>query len=349
VDHPTRQVIDIIPTRDRGRVAEFLGRLENLSLVTRDGSPSYKSAVSDRSAAVVQVSDRFHFFAALTEAVCLDLRGIIPPKICFLGGSPVEMRDLTGTLRQRSGYDRRKKLAELISSRYAETGNMSAVAREFGLCAATVKKYLASGAPSGAGGGSGRLDRFREAIRSGLAAGETGAAIWRRIKSQGYSGSLSSVESYRSNLLRNRRLLFVDSVDRGRFLGLLFDRGITDLFDEGEARLVKRYIKDECCSPIRRALELFTRLRIFFHKRDAEQFGAICEKLLKEERLGRTHRIIEGIKRDGEAVANSFKCGYTNGLVEGKVCKIKQIKRTMYGRCSFFLLRQKLLLQNHIN
>ncbi|MBO6231467.1 MAG: transposase, partial [Ruminiclostridium sp.] len=35
---------------------------------------------------------------------------------------------------------------------------------------------------------------------------------------------------------------------------------------------------------------------------------------------------------------------YNNGIAEGTVNKIKVIKRTMYGRCSFELLRAKVLL-----
>ncbi len=55
---------------------------------------------------------------------------------------------------------------------------------------------------------------------------------------------------------------------------------------------------------------------------------------------------ISGIKRDLEAVKNSIKYGLSNGLAEGTVNKIKVIKRIMYGRCSFEMLRKKVLLQN---
>lgn len=37
---------------------------------------------------------------------------------------------------------------------------------------------------------------------------------------------------------------------------------------------------------------------------------------------------------------------YSNGLAEGIVNKIKVIKRIMYGRCSFEMLRSKVLLFN---
>ena len=52
---------------------------------------------------------------------------------------------------------------------------------------------------------------------------------------------------------------------------------------------------------------------------------------------------IGGITRDMEAVKNAVKYDYNNGLAEGSVNKLKVIKRIMYGRGSFSLLRKKLL------
>jgi len=55
---------------------------------------------------------------------------------------------------------------------------------------------------------------------------------------------------------------------------------------------------------------------------------------------------INGINRDIEAVENAIKYKYSNGLAEGTVNKIKVIKRIMYGRCGFNLLKRKVLFDN---
>ena len=44
-----------------------------------------------------------------------------------------------------------------------------------------------------------------------------------------------------------------------------------------------------------------------------------------------------------DAVKNAIIYDYNNGLAEGSVNKLKVIKRIMYGRCSFALLRSKIL------
>ena len=52
---------------------------------------------------------------------------------------------------------------------------------------------------------------------------------------------------------------------------------------------------------------------------------------------------ITGLKNDLQAVKNGVDYKYSNGLAEGSVNKIKLIKRIMYGRNSFILLKAKIL------
>ncbi|MFC2090917.1 transposase [Bacteroidota bacterium] len=51
-----------------------------------------------------------------------------------------------------------------------------------------------------------------------------------------------------------------------------------------------------------------------------------------------------GLLRDIEAVENGINMTWSNGAVEGHVNRIKSIKRQMYGRASFELLRKKVIL-----
>ena len=51
-----------------------------------------------------------------------------------------------------------------------------------------------------------------------------------------------------------------------------------------------------------------------------------------------------GIRSDQQAVANGLTLPYSSGKVEGTVNKIKMIKRQMYGRAGFDLLRKRVIL-----
>ena len=55
------------------------------------------------------------------------------------------------------------------------------------------------------------------------------------------------------------------------------------------------------------------------------------------ERFGR------GIEQEKAAVLAGLTLPYSNGVVEGHVNQLKLIKRMMYGRAKFSLLRQRVL------
>jgi transposase len=51
----------------------------------------------------------------------------------------------------------------------------------------------------------------------------------------------------------------------------------------------------------------------------------------------------KGLQRDEEEVLAGLTLVYSNWQVEGQVNKLKLLKRTMYGRAKFPLLRQRVL------
>jgi transposase len=53
----------------------------------------------------------------------------------------------------------------------------------------------------------------------------------------------------------------------------------------------------------------------------------------------------KSLDRDRRAVLAGLESPYSNGQVEGQVNRLKLIKRSMYGRGSFDLLRKRVLLQ----
>ena len=52
---------------------------------------------------------------------------------------------------------------------------------------------------------------------------------------------------------------------------------------------------------------------------------------------------VAGIERDYDAVHAALRLPWSQGTTEGKVNKLKTLKRVMYGRAGFALLRQRLL------
>jgi transposase len=92
-------------------------------------------------------------------------------------------------------------------------------------------------------------------------------------------------------------------------------------------------------------------------RRGAEPGGRRLAKLLRRaseepEPLGEVlaaakatplARLAENLERDQAAVQAALELPWTTSPVEGQVNRLKTIKRSMYGRAGFALLRQRVL------
>ena len=56
------------------------------------------------------------------------------------------------------------------------------------------------------------------------------------------------------------------------------------------------------------------------------------------------HSFATGLRRDQAAIVAAVSLPYSNGQTEGRITKLKLLKRSMYGRASFELLRRRVLL-----
>ena len=95
--------------------------------------------------------------------------------------------------------------------------------------------------------------------------------------------------------------------------------------------------------------ELYAAIKEFYeilYSRRDERLETWLEKI-ENFNIPELQTYVNGIRIDINAVKNGIKLKYNNGLAEGSVNKIKVIKRIMYGRNSFDLLKAKVLLHEH--
>lgn len=65
---------------------------------------------------------------------------------------------------------------------------------------------------------------------------------------------------------------------------------------------------------------------------------------VQADNLPALHSLVKGLRRDLDAVTAGLTLPWNSGPVEGAVNRIKTIKRSMYGRAGFDLLRRRILL-----
>ena len=91
------------------------------------------------------------------------------------------------------------------------------------------------------------------------------------------------------------------------------------------------------------AYQLAQDFRVMVTQRQVPVLGRWLEEA-KASGIKELQSLAAGIYRDFDAVRAALATQYSNGQTEGKVNKLKCIKRQMYGRAKFDLLRQRMLL-----
>jgi transposase len=85
--------------------------------------------------------------------------------------------------------------------------------------------------------------------------------------------------------------------------------------------------------------------RQFHHivkERDSQAFEQWLAQV-KSEHIPEFATFVAGLRRDDAAVRAALSLPYSNGQTEGQITRLKLIKRSMYGRASFQLLKQRVL------
>jgi transposase len=90
------------------------------------------------------------------------------------------------------------------------------------------------------------------------------------------------------------------------------------------------------------AYELVQQFARMLRTRTGEKLDAWLTQVA-DSQIPELGSFLTGIERDKSAVVAGLTRPQNNGLVEGKVNKLKLIKRMGYGRAEFPLLRQRVL------
>ena len=70
-------------------------------------------------------------------------------------------------------------------------------------------------------------------------------------------------------------------------------------------------------------------------EKEGDKLAAWCNEVINDENEN-IKGLASGILRDFQAVYQGFVSNWSNGPVEGQVNRLKNIKRQMYGRASYY-------------
>jgi transposase len=180
-------------------------------------------------------------------------------------------------------------------------------------------------------------------FREGRAGERNGLALWREIKEQGYTGSGRTVYRYLETL---KQAEVKASANPQRILKYTPTAALW-LFVRDRQSLDKMEQEDlaafcQVSTQLQKAYDLVQDFLSMVHKREGHRLDVWLERVAKSD-LSEIQSFAAGVERDKAAVQAGLTWWINNGVVEGSVTKVKLIKRQMYGRAGFPLLRQRVL------
>jgi hypothetical protein len=166
-------------------------------------------------------------------------------------------------------------------------------------------------------------------------------ALVAELRARGYGGSTHTV-------LRLLRRLTRGALDGGAVATarakVLSPRAVSWLLFARDAELApgdRAFATDVCarCPPLARARTLVHDFRRMLREHDTAAFLS----WLAAAHRSALERFVRGLRYDAEAVCAGVALPWSQGQVEGQVHRLKWLKRSMYGRASFALLRRRVL------
>jgi len=377
VDLEQHHLVDLLPDRTAATLASWLQDRPGVEIVSRDRSGAYAEGAARGAPDAVQVADRFHLAKNLGEAVVqvlerhrADLREVRVPAEASPQpeGGTQQAADLTretsalGVSRQTWSQRRQQARRSQRVARYErmlalrERGlAIAAIAQELGVARRTIHRWLAAGScsertprrrpPS-------PLTPFAEYLTCRWAEGcHNGMQLWREVCEQGYAGPHYRIWEVVQQLRDGLPAITESGIESRptpsprprppspRQVTGIFLRRPTDRTAE-EQQVLGQVI--EQCPDARVAYDLTERFLSLLRQHQAASLEAWLTDATQSG-LPEFQRLASGLLTDHAAVAAAASLPYSNGQTEGQVNKLKALKRQMYGRAKFDLLRLRLL------
>lgn len=358
VDLDKRQVIDLLPDRSVEGLQAWLEKHPGVEVITRDRCGTYAEAAEQGAASAVQVADRFHLFLNLSTAIerALEERS---RELCLPDSAPDQkpihatpLRERTTTTldeqrkqqRRQRRHERYERAIELHRLGYTQR----AISLEIGIERKTIRRWLRAGQFPERKPVTGRrshVREFHEYLQQRWNQGcHNATCLFHEIRARGYHGSRQMVSNHVSSWRTSPQS---QAPSNKRKLDRIAPKHAAILTCRPAERLSEqqRTLFDQVavnCPIIRsmRFLALDFRQAIASHDGDGMVHWI---RTAAQSGIGPLVRFAYGLKKDFKAVVAAVETPCSNGQTEGQINRLKAIKRQMYGRAGFHLLRARVL------
>ena len=350
-------MLDLLPDRKAETAQTWIEAHPEIKLVSRDRGGDYAAAARKGAPQAIQTADRFHLVKNLAEAV---------QKVLAHCGTQIrkdqKTKETTGTTSPE------KPIASLLTSngqpysahqteRYERYQQVMAlrdqgvkikeIAKRVDLGARTIQRWVGQDGyvetnyhhPHRS-----RFDAYEAYVKQRWDQGcHNIQQLWREIRAQGYPHSDRALRRHLQALSGKKNVDLPEASLLDHFSAKntvwLFMRSFDDLKEKEREELLTICQASAVAETMYHLVEEFLRI---VHQLQGGQLDAWIARVMASG-IKELQRFAKGLQRDKAAVLTGLTLSYNNGQTEGQVTRIKLIKRMMYGRAGFALLRQRVV------
>ncbi|WP_408053909.1 ISL3 family transposase [Streptomyces sp. CMC78] len=353
VDVESRRPVDLLPDREASSLAAWLAKRPGVEVVCRDRAPFFAEGATAGAPQAVQVADRWHLWHNLSEAAerCVaDHRGCLR----VLASDPAQPAPEPEKFEDPSGspWPRGHRFADRTRANHATVHELlaaglsrRAIGRQLRMTSRTVKLFADAATPEDLFRGQwqgrpSKLDAFKPYLDDRWNQGCTNAwTVWEEIVPLGYQGSYQRVRAYFREKRTSPNPITARPPSPRVVAGWIRRRPET-LPETDHLRLKAVLVHcpelDALTTHVRSFAQMLT-------ERQGERLPQWLDAVRRDD-LPSLHTLAAGIERDRDAVIAGLTLPWNSGVVEGHVNRIKMLKRQMFGRAGFALLRKRVLL-----
>jgi len=365
--------VDLLPERSAEELANWLKAHPGVRVISRDRGSYYAQGAKSGAPDAVQVADRFHLLCNLREALVRALERYRPemkraaqaaavcqtqppqPVVEAASVLAIPVRPPTrAQLAKEASRSRRLERYKQVAELHQEGVSMRDIARRMGMHRGTVRKFLHAGQfPERAMRKYvKRTDRFVDHLRHRWEEGcHNAVRLAEELVEQGFQGSYSAVRrrvaAWREPgsphtrgpkpALKEQSPPQAPSPNQAAWL-LLWN---SENRSAEENAFVDALWQE--CPRLKNGTDMAQEFVRMVHDRKPDLLDDWIQRTHGAEVPYELAGFADGLLQDHAAVKAGLTLEWSNGQVEGQINRLKMIKRQMYGRAGFDLLRQRVL------
>lgn len=377
IDLEKHKVVDLLSDRSAAALELWLKASPGVEIIVRDRAYDYVTGANAGAPEAVQVADRWHLLHNLREmferwlgTVVAKLRQLpisseLQPQVAELRASQYRSSRPTRAAKEAAVTSRERRLGLFneVKALYASGLPLLTISKKLNIDRKTVRAYAyADGFPERpprpytasvlhpyleylekrhAEGCENALQLHREIHELGFRSTAWHVLRWmqprRREPSKNTPGKRQAKgQREREVLAAAATKLVLPSAPQLSWLALQDEKDLST-----ENRIILNHLLQDTNFAFMRAHAMA--LRTMICSRASAPFDAWLDTSESSE-IAQLKTFAAGLRRDYAEVRAALELPWSNGQTEGQVNKLKLIKRQMYGRANFDLLRQRVLL-----